>query len=814
MHGDCLFFDQVTGGRVERCYEGDLSCYAACSCLGGYRLSSYCEATDDEVKALITLRDQVVAGVMGYVELQDNSEQAVKNWVNAVVSVSDIPHELSDNSVESLLQLSTHILSTVAREGYDPSSTLTNFLDGIDSISSAVGTSNSVTVGAKNRRKLTTLSSQSILSSLTNYSQLLLQGMVPGQTAAQKMKSNFRLHLRPGDTPSTGCGSNTSIAMPLTSTEKSLGVHPATVSLPSSCQPAVAISLSSSLYSSSLISNSITLLLPAPPCSSSTSAVCKSLISMASDNQGAALVLASINRTVECSLNDFTNHTVACPNGKNYSVSCRGLKETHIFRCPAKSNQPTCSSLDSSLTCSLVSSGPKEITCSCELPSSSSSTPLVVSYGALLTSVETSFTTTILSAGDLNASTLKNSWQALVTISAMISAMAIALYFSYFADKAAKTKISTEDKMVTHARLHSLIYQNKRITLTQHKLLVPRGRHASANPSGATTVTANEQESEEELLFQMTSGALPQILNDRPLSSKIWEEEKKFHKYLGIVYHFSIYFARILRVVSLSTNVLIMLFVQSLTYNFTHGDDGTCASMKSESTCLAPRSYYGTGGPRCSWTPPSSSLSARTASGSCEYINPENSIEVIVFVAIFSSLVSTPLAIIVDYLVNYVLSAPDQPNRVEAVAVSSHIKPNSALLQSSSAPGLNGNEQQMLKIVPVAPARLLRHDTSENKSERDVRGSLRSMNRLSSLLGEFRTSLLGKSKKELGRQYDKAIEADFEKLLQELLVYRARIEDAGQKAELDSKDLLLSIYLYLDLNILLSCPSGRSLVPG
>ena len=48
--------------------------------------------------------------------------------------------------------------------------------------------------------------------------------------------------------------------------------------------------------------------------------------------------------------------------------------------------------------------------------------------------------------------------------------------------------------------------------------------------------------------------------------------------------------AKVLRVVSLATNAIVMLFIQSITYNLTNPDDGSCALLHTQASCLQPKS--------------------------------------------------------------------------------------------------------------------------------------------------------------------------------------------------------------------------------
>jgi hypothetical protein len=123
-------------------------------------------------------------------------------------------------------------------------------------------------------------------------------------------------------------------------------------------------------------------------------------------------------------------------------------------------------------------------------------------------------------------------------------------------------------------------------------------------------------------------------------------EVKHHHRWLGVVFFYSDAFPRVLRVVSLATNIIIMLFIQSITYTLTNPDDGSCEALHSRPTCIEPRSPFATGESKCSWD-----------GSDCEFIQPSGSAKIILFVAIFSAIISTPIALAADWIVRFILSA-------------------------------------------------------------------------------------------------------------------------------------------------------------
>jgi hypothetical protein len=356
-----------------------------------------------------------------------------------------------------------------------------------------------------------------------------------------------------------------------------------------------------------------------------------------------------------------------------------------------------------------------------------------------------------VSAQDLNVNTLKKSWQVIITIGALLIGMVMTMLYSHYADKKARGKISTEEKLLNQAKLHSSVYQQN---LVQQR---------------------NRNETETRTMIEIAEEALPKILNSQSLSTRVWNEEKRFHKYLGIFCHFSLQFPRILRVVSLSTNVIIMLFIQSLTYNFTHGNDGSCEKLQTAETCLAPKSDYGTGTTKCYWQS-DSTATVETETGTCHFLQPENNIEIILFVAIFSALVSIPLAIFVDYLISYILSAPDAQSNIDMVSN-------------------NKAESKLMSVMPSGrSSAFLSADDDHRLSSR---GEERK-ERFRSVFKSVRKTFV-RTRTDVMEQYGLNIEVDYEHVLQDLIQYRKGIQDEVHRAEVDRKFSFVSLFCFFVL---------------
>lgn len=227
------------------------------------------------------------------------------------------------------------------------------------------------------------------------------------------------------------------------------------------------------------------------------------------------------------------------------------------------------------------------------------------------------------------------------------------------------------------------------------------------------------------------------------------KEIKSHHKWFGVIFHYSRVFPRVLRIVSLATNVIIMLFIQSITYNLTHGDDGTCESFEDEVDCLHPTSAYSTGSTMCYW---------RSSDSTCHYLEPDSDLKVMIYVAIFSALVATPLAVFVDWLIINILVAPTKESGTNTPVV----------------PG-SRNAKTLTAIVP--------HNDDSGVNTSAIVNMKKHNNALRSTLFQEKRAI-----------YEMIARREFNELTEELLKYRKQMT-LGERKEFDGKSLDL-FYLY------------------
>jgi hypothetical protein len=718
-HGRCQFFSLVDSKQLSSCFEGDPSCYARCQCEADYDLSEHCEVSNEETERKVLFREQAVSNLAQIMGLQEASEGNLQLWLGNMQEVAQIPSELSDSSLGSLLEMTSNALA-VSREGGYGTDSLSLLPENLDRFSFALSLQQVQTSSGRrslsSRRRLDRSSETNSLSFfevLRNYSQLLADNLLPGQLPISISRSTVKIQAEYLDgavdhsssSSSSGvsgaCRSNVSLSLPQTSLEAALQQPRSSVVLPTcfsaSSKGVAVVSSSASLYGDrNFSSDPLSLYLTSLPCEDPEQ--CRVLLVLQSDNAEAPLhpPPSASNVSLSCRQGDRSNHTLTCPDGSSHSVSCPGETTTIIGQCPSHYPQPSCRGLlglsQEDIDCQLVSFSSSNVTCSCPLLVSRSSlssgrrvlaagnssdseqqeTSCHVDYVSMLGSVGGNFESTVLSAGGLSAGKVADSWVALVTTGSLLGAILVALLLSYYADERVEKKIGVETNMMMHALVSKNNQHQKvsrrlapRQTISQRVSMLLGAKNRSAAPVPGKIESSAAKEGGSESVLALAEEALPRILSSQStFLGRTWSEVKRRHRWFGIIFYFNSKFPRVLRVLSLSTNILIMLFVQSLTYNFTHGDDGTCERFHSRAGCLSLPSDYATSGHKCYWRSDQS-----VSSGSCHYLQPDDSVLVVMFVAIFSAFVSAPAAILADWIIQNVLAAPLLHQKSQAVKV-------------------------------------------------------------------------------------------------------------------------------------------------
>jgi hypothetical protein len=384
--------------------------------------------------------------------------------------------------------------------------------------------------------------------------------------------------------------------------------------------------------------------------------------------------------TFSCLEGEFGSQETICPDGQHVSVTCNGFKQTITGYCPARRLEPSCSIFTGLIMgggCKAIAHDEDTVTCECSLlptysaaderrhllsqifSNSSASIPsgeISVNYVSMLEVVSDTFVATVISAGSLNTNTIEKGWQSLVVVGTLAATMILLMCMGHYMDFLAKHEVK-DLKKVNMPGNQQLSNQNR----LSSKFQLMRNSSMSIMPSVLPTASTNKKHPQTNTsvsysFLQIAEEALPQVLSSRSFFVKYKDELKRHHRWAGVFFHFTKKFPRALRLLSLATNIITMLFVQSITYNLSSGDDGFCERLQTEDSCLEPTSSFSAGSSKCYWVV--ESLDTGYQEGSCKFIQPDNSLNVIVFVAIISAVVSTPIAFSLDWVIQHILAAP------------------------------------------------------------------------------------------------------------------------------------------------------------
>ena len=662
-HGVCKFSNSNTGVAVSGCTIDDPNCVAQCACESTYSESLYCAWNNSEIKARQALKSYVFKNIEHLTLIEYPDVDSLSGWISSLAAASNQVDELSDDSVNAILSASTLVLQSAQSTGLGNGA----LLDLASSLSSALVFTQKSNNMQEYTRKLasssnTTSPVENILDQLRQFGLTMASNMLPGQAAVESVQSAFRLSATV--VPSyedSGSSSSTPMAVevPQSALEVETRQAQAAVSVPldySANLHMTSISMPSSFSGDTLQANPLIVYLSRLPCLTSSTS-CDMEFTLPNVNPRSPNLLqndVNINETAsvycQAGVRSETNYT--CANGYVLNTTCSGEFAGVIRRrCPIMRYNSSCVLLDSRLAtegggaqCRAIAQSESFTVCRC--PLLASSTPIQgnrvtsnalnhtmqgsrsIAVSTLLVAVASGFKTTLMSADDLNSDVIGKD----ATVFATMLVLAVSIIFFIWISKYLDDKDALSEKV--SAVLNESMSKNIKTKLrsnTQKKIV--------------RTVTNDE--------LTMIEDSLPSIFSSQKFAVKLTHELKQNHKWFGVIFHHSKVYPRVLRAMALCTNIIVMLFIQSVTYNLTNPDDGFCEMQASQVDCQEPKSSFGTGGNKCMWTQQGSE-----SEGSCHFIQPSTDLTVILFVACFSALMTTPLSLSLNWLIFRVLVAP------------------------------------------------------------------------------------------------------------------------------------------------------------
>jgi hypothetical protein len=658
-HGECLFVSRYhPNTRLGECGVLDVECVAQCDCHEDYAGSS-CSLSLDEFSNQQSLRRLIVDSVGDLMAMEDAEKSVVLSWLRSLASVAPDYLTLDLESKISMTSLVIQILNISRALGLSTEDLVSSGMDRVVDLCVS-GLSSSL----ENE-------SADLLSSLLGvYSEFVIADMTEGQYPV----SSVSLYLRSSSFFLSS--SQSTLSLPASDLESLMDDQAqqssatfSGISLP--LQLSISETLPSALVSDhplNATSNSTGAQLSLPlfvslrgsPCDAKGESNCvmmaalQNKLSLPSSSLSSSTVDAP-NETalvVDCVVGVARQHQWICPSGDVLTFHCNGSMAGRARTlCPQRSNSAVChavlharapSATDHEL-CSIAEYNETMTVCVCNL--SRIGSPLddsAVSFSILAVqkSLLTEFVSTWETAATLSSSDVIDSWVVLSVVGGLGGLFFVCILLGVQFD-------AYEKRFLSVRSLKSLPSPQFR-------------RPSQQAPPGSQDL-------------QLIEETLPSIFNSDSLWSKFKHEMRVYHRWLGIVFYYSPVFPRSMRLLSLFSSIVIMLFVQSVTYNIADPDDGSCEKCDRESCCASLRSTLNRNEDRCYWKLGDSSenttLPSASQEGSCHFREIGDDMARMFIVAVISAIVSAPLALSIQYLIGNVLSKETSPNTDDRAAL-------------------------------------------------------------------------------------------------------------------------------------------------
>ena len=159
----------------------------------------------------------------------------------------------------------------------------------------------------------------------------------------------------------------------------------------------------------------------------------------------------------------------------------------------------------------------------------------------------------------------------------------------------------------------------------------------------------------------------------------------------------------------MAINIIVTIFIQALTYNFTNPDDGTCPNYQTADACLADPSTFDNSVPKCYWVP-------RRVGGKCHFREPEDTLAIVVFVAMFSAIVAIPFLVSMEWILKNVLSAKTKHTTasVKGSLYSNHLERAAKQADAEKNKNSAGTGDQ---LVPKSPGNVALASQSQGEEQ-------------------------------------------------------------------------------------------------
>ena len=630
-HGKCEYVSpRVPNMTFTNCTVVDFHCLAKCTCSDNYA-GVACEFLSEDYIGRLDTRHEIVQLIRNISLLDDPTPESLSSWLQGLADVCSNPAGLYAHTKILISELAIEFIG-IARTLLLPYEELNSVRITLDLVLSALSEGSSAPA-----------------SLLDAYAAFISRDLVQGQNNVAVTASTFRVASYDLDG-----STNVTCTAPQSTLQEFLKQTPQSAVVPESStlsgyRFSLLELLVSGFDSAEYLSAPLGLRFVSSPCNYTANESCTVFVTLQHTSLEESVQGSSnaTDRMLFTCTNDVENQTAICPNGETLSVSCNGTAGTVLQYCPYNSIAKRCMSIgrDES-ACTLVEVTPTNISCACTLPTlvqrrvlsnGAHDSEISIDFATAGTAIFHEFTATWMSVNKLTLSDVAGSWLVLLTLG-LLAVVSIALLF-----------LSWREDMIENKRL-AQVAARKNDTSDDNKpnvakLLLDgkmRRRVIQGTPPNLTDQQKNRT------VHDVLDSALPSVLQPIPLWTKCTRELKQYHRWAGIYFHYSRSYSRPLRLLALLTNVILLLFVDALTYDLRDPDDGRCELEKDIDSCLSEPSSLTAGKSKCVWDDDNSS---------CHIRDTDNSLSQILTVAIFSSLIGTPFAVAIHVSIQKYLAA-------------------------------------------------------------------------------------------------------------------------------------------------------------
>jgi hypothetical protein len=378
---------------------------------------------------------------------------------------------------------------------------------------------------------------------------------------------------------------------------------------------------------------------------------------------------------VTCEEGDYSSSELTCGNGDVVILSCNGSSGVWSRVCPIHNISNVCSSFlenENYQYCKVISESFENISCECSLMNDHTQgddtvtgvSSVSLNFGVVSRSLVHEFLNTWRSADTITASMVAHNLTVLFS-TASVAMLGVALMViahqldkrdeKIALSKKAKDAIDLQDPSARPSSsllVKSVSYLQRSISSSNFN---SKPRHHRKALVKHNIVGLNEERRIED--------SLPFVMRPVPLLDKCKNEMVMYHRWAGVYFHYSSAYSRSMRVLTLWVNVVIMLFIQSVTYTLADPDDGSCEKKTSMEGCLSLKSSLSNGN-QCSWN---------GETGECSFRPIDHDFNRVLIVAVLSGVLSTPFSILFQSLILFVLSAKTKSANADEMLTSSRM---------------------------------------------------------------------------------------------------------------------------------------------